>query len=440
MDIPRKRFPHDLIAISISIATVFVAYFVADRIYERMAHIEDEMAYIWQAQAIAGGDLVLPSPPNPKSFLIPFVIDYNGVRFSKYPPGWPVILAIGFLTGLRDWVNPLLSGLSIWLLYVLTKRITSSPTGLLAILLMLTSPMFLMLSGTFLSHTWSLVITLGFILAWLDIFLGQGDRKPTPEWLLILVAGFSLGVLVLTRPMTALGIGIPFIIHGFVLFARGDKATLVRIVMIGLLAGVVGLLLFAWQFAVTGDALQNPYTLWWEYDKVGFGPGFGRWEGGYTPDLAWFNLRYSFNKSGGDLLGWGNLWWLFLPFGIWSLRRKAGGWLVAGIFPGLLLAYSLYWIGSWLYGPRYYFEGLITLTILSAAGYFLAGWRWDAHPQNPGRAGIDSVSGAQPVCLPACSLAGNARFIRHQPREIGIFPNSRCSKVDSSAGDCASGK
>jgi len=33
-----------------------------------MAHIEDEMAYLWQAQAIAGGKLTLPSPPGANSF------------------------------------------------------------------------------------------------------------------------------------------------------------------------------------------------------------------------------------------------------------------------------------------------------------------------------------------------------------------------------------
>jgi hypothetical protein len=385
------------LALLIAVAAIFVTYFVADRIYERMSHLEDEMAYLWQAQAISSGDLVLPSPPNPKSFMTPFVVDHNGMRFSKYPPGWSIILSVGIRVGLRDWVSPLLSALSIWLLYLLTKRITSPMTGLLAIFLMFTSPMFWMLSGTFLSHIWSLVLTLGFALAWLDIFsrkehasssgdLGNVPHKnnlvpfalfvdrPAPRWMLILVAGLSLGVLVLTRPMTAAGVGIPFFLHGLVLLVRGDKSTRIQVLTIGMLAGMVVLLLFAWQFAVTGDLMQNPYTLWWKYDKVGFGSDVGRWKDGYTPDLGWFNIKYSLNKSQGDLLGWGKLWWLFLPFGIWSLRRKVGGWLTAGIFPGLMLAYVLYWIGSWLYGPRYYFEGLITLTVLSAAGIsWLAG-------------------------------------------------------------------
>jgi hypothetical protein len=402
----RKVPPIDLIALFISIATVFIAYFVADRIYERMPHFEDEMAYVWQAQAIAGGDLVLPSPPNPKSFLTPFVIDYNDVRFSKYPPGWPAALAFGFLSGLEDWVNPLWAGLGIWLLYLLAKRITTPAVGLLAVLLMLTSPMFWLLSGSLLSHAWSLVLTLGFVLAWLDtfdvnreaseekkeksfaFFPGTARRgrcaslavqKP-PKWLTILVAGLSLGVLALTRPINAVGVVLPFFLHGIVLIVRGERSARMRVLAVGLLAAAIGGLIFAWQFAVTGDPLLNPYTLWWKYDKIGFGLGFGRWKDGHNLEHAWKNLLYSLQTlpgTGGDILGWGDLWWIFLPFGMWALRRKLSAWLVAGIFPALLLVYIPYWIGSWQYGPRYYYEGMLSITILSAAGVtWLAGDGW----------------------------------------------------------------
>jgi len=358
-----------------------------------MAHFEDEMAYVWQAQAIASGDLVLPSPPNPKSFMTPFVIDHNGVRFGKYPPGWPAVLALGFETGLEDWINPILAGLGIWLLYLLAKRITSGPIGLLTIFLMLTSPMFWLLSGSSLSHAWSLVLTLGFVLAWLDIFKYNGHTvrqtrkggtnsisflyKPVPRWMLILVAGLSLGVLVLTRPMNAVGVALPFFIHGIFLLARGDKSTRMCLLTIGLLAAFAGGLLFAWQFAVTGDPLLNPYTLWWKYDKYGFGEGYGRWGDGHTMDHAMYIIEYSLwspRGTRGDVFGWENLWWIFLPFGLWALRNKLSAWLVTGIFPALLLAYIPYWIGSWQYGPRYYYEGMLALTILSAVGIFwLAG-------------------------------------------------------------------
>jgi hypothetical protein len=71
-----------VIALGLSLLAVLAAYLVHERVFERLAHIEDEMAYVWQAQAIAGGHLTVESPPDPKSFLFPFVIDLNGQRFG----------------------------------------------------------------------------------------------------------------------------------------------------------------------------------------------------------------------------------------------------------------------------------------------------------------------------------------------------------------------
>lgn len=407
-----KKYPNlvDRLAMLLSLVTILAAYWMADRVYERMAHFEDEMAYVWQAQAISGGDLALPSPPNPKTFLTPFVIDYHGLRFGKYPPGWPTVLALGFLSGLQDWVNPFLAGLGIWLLYLLAKRLTTPAIGLLAVILMLASPMFWLLSGSMLSHAWSLVLTLGFVLAWIDTFNQKADPGPPsrpaeprragddpgeiknladssefvakgpPIWLTVLVAGLSLGVLALTRPMDAVGVALPFFVHGLFLLIRGDRLARVRVISIGLIAALVAGLVIAWQFALTGNPLLNPYTLWWKYDKVGFGLGYGRWEDGHNLEHAWKNIQYSLQANpgtGDDILGWGNLWWIFLPFGLWTLRQNRSAWLVAGIFPSLLLVYVPYWIGSWEYGPRYYYEGMLSITILSGAGVaWLAGEGW----------------------------------------------------------------
>ena len=137
----------DYTALFISILAIIGSYFVHDHIFERMAHIEDEMAYVWQAQVIARGNLTLPSPPEPDSFLIPFVIDYNDQRFGKYPIGFPVILALGEKFNLRYLINAFLGGLGVWFTYRLGKRIFSETVGLLAAGLTASSPFFLMNSG-----------------------------------------------------------------------------------------------------------------------------------------------------------------------------------------------------------------------------------------------------------------------------------------------------
>jgi hypothetical protein len=364
----------DRVALLFSLLAVLAAYLIADRVFERMAHLEDEMAYLWQAQVIARGKLALPSTPNPKSFLYPFVVDYNGQRFGKYPLGWPVVLAIGEKFGARSWVNSILAGIGIWLTYLLGKKLMGTTVGLLAAGLTLTSPFFLMNSGSLLSHPLGLVLSLAFVLGWLDAFIYPGFK---PRWLPALAAASALGLLVLTRPFTAFAIGLPFAVHALYLLVRGDNATRRLVITLGLVAVAIGSIHLLWQYAVTGNPLKNPYELWWPYDKVGFGPGVGRISGGHTLYQAWINTKFNIVVGIRDLFGWANLSWIFLPFGIAAVVRDRNWRSILPItaFISLFVFYFAYWIGAWVFGPRYYYEGLFSLTILSAAGIaFLAGW------------------------------------------------------------------
>lgn len=418
----------DRIALLLSLLGILAGYLVQDRVFESMAHLEDEMAYVWQAQAIAGGHLTVPSPVEPKSFLIPFVIDYNGQRFGKYPLGWPAMLAIGEFFGLRHLVNPLLAGLCIWLTYRLARRLFGETVGLLSAGLMLTSPFFLMNAGSLLSHPFGLVLTLAFSLGWLDAFCSPAARgsdaddisarNPRIITLATLTAAGSLGLMALSRPFTAAAIALPFAIHGLYLLVRGPVPIRRRLLIFGLIAGGLSLLHFLWQYAVTGDPLLNPYTLWWAYDKIGFGPGIGHVQGGHTLDQAWINTRHSLLVGYFDLFGWPYYSWIFMIPGLWPLLRPlpsllpihrssnndiettdidnprtfegtseilrasiSQGILVICVLPCLVILYMAYWIGSSLFGPRYYFEGLHAAVMLSGLGIaWLAGW-----PTTPGQ-------------------------------------------------------
>ncbi|OGO27123.1 MAG: hypothetical protein A2136_11005 [Chloroflexi bacterium RBG_16_54_11] len=356
---------------------------VTQRVFEGIPHIEDEVAYVWQARALADGHLKIPSPPHPRSYLVPFVVDYQGERFGKYPPGWPALLSVAIQLGVRAWINPLLAGLGVWLTYQLGRRFFSPLVGLLAAGLTVSSPFFLMNSGSLLSHPFGLVLSASFAIVWLEAFwddkrgTGAEDHASYPKkrWRLTILAALLLGVLILTRPMTAMAVALPFTIHGIYLLLRSDRVTRLRLLAFGLLAiGFVGLYLL-WQHALTGDAWLNPYTLWWPYDKVGFGPGHGRDPGGHNLRLAWVNTRHNLDVGRYDLFGWGAFSWVFLPFGLWAARRNPQGLLTGSVVTSMVLVYMTYWIGGALFGPRYYYEGLFSLTLITAAGIaWLAGW------------------------------------------------------------------
>lgn len=364
----------DWIAIALSLLAFLAAFLVASRVFENIAHIEDEIAYVWQAQAIAGGHLSVSSPPHPRSFLVPFVVDYDGQRFGKYPLGWPALLGIGVRLGIRNFVNPILAALGVWFTYRLGKNLFGEVVGLLAAGLTLTSPFFLMNSGSLLSHPLGLVLCLAFVLAWLDAF---DSRNTSPRIIPTLTAASTLGLLALTRPWTAVAIGLPFAFHGIYLLIKGNWDTRRHVLAVGAIALLLGSLNFLWQYAVTGDFTLNPYTLWWDYDKIGFGPGYGLTKSGHSLHIAWINTRFSLRVGYSDLFGWAKYSWVFLPFGLIAatVKRNWQALLSGSVVLSLGLLYLAYWVGAWLYGPRYYYEGLFSLTLLTGAGIaFLAGW------------------------------------------------------------------
>lgn len=372
----------DILALLLAIAGLLASALVTQRTFEAIPHIEDEIAYVWQANAMVEGHLTIPSPPHDRSFMVPFVVDYKEERFGKYPPGWPAMLSIAIQSGTRSWINPLLAGLAVWLTYLLGKRIFSEFVGLLAAGLTVTSPFFLMNSGSLLSHPFGLVLSSLFALGWLETFWDKDAAKTVENpshvrkecWYTILSA-LALGVLILTRPMTALAVSVPFSIHGLYLLIGSNARTRLRLFVFGLTALLFVGLYFLWQYSLTGNALLNPYTLWWPYDKVGFGPGHGRGPLGHTLNLAWINTRHSLDIGSYDLFGWGSYSWIFLPFGLWAARRNPKGLLIGSVVVSLVLTYMTYWIGATLFGPRYYYEGFFSLTLVSAAGIaWLAGW------------------------------------------------------------------
>ncbi|MGD2207486.1 MAG: glycosyltransferase family 39 protein, partial [Anaerolineae bacterium] len=348
------------------LATSAVAYFA----FERLPHLEDEVAYLFQAKTMAMGRLTVPSPSHPDSFWTPFVLDHRGRRFGKYPPGWPAVLALGVLARVPWLANPLLAALALYLVYRLGKALYDERIGLLAAALGLTSPLFLVLGGSFLSHMASLVSLLLFSL-WF-VWTAQGRSR----WF-ALGAGLALGIAFLTRSLTAIAYASPFIVYSLVQVIRRRQPHWRRYLFLALAGGATAALLPLYQWAVTGDPWLTPYVLWWPYDRIGFGPDIGAMPGGHSPHYAWLNLKQDLSRSATDVLGWPSLSWLPLLTGVLLRPRRPRDWALLAPFTCLVMAYIFYWIGSpaRLWGPRYYFAGFGGLWLLSAVGLCKA-WDW----------------------------------------------------------------
>lgn len=112
--------------ILICLTAFFTIALLSDRIFEHLPHSEDEAAYLFQAKVFAQNHLAAPTPPLRQAFWSPFVVDYQGQRFGKYPPGWPFLLSLGVRLGEPWLVNATLAAITLaliaWLGHCFCRR------------------------------------------------------------------------------------------------------------------------------------------------------------------------------------------------------------------------------------------------------------------------------------------------------------------------------
>lgn len=170
---------HHLIALLLVFFAAAMSALVSRAVFERLPHLEDEVAYLYQAKTLAGGQLVTAIPEPRRAFWQPFVVDYEptGMRFGKYSLGWPLLLAPGVLAGQPWLVNALCAALTVALVYRLGRELFGPDAGVIAAALTAFSPMALLLNGTLMGHTAALLAVALFMYALLRVERGRARRN-----------------------------------------------------------------------------------------------------------------------------------------------------------------------------------------------------------------------------------------------------------------------
>jgi 4-amino-4-deoxy-L-arabinose transferase-like glycosyltransferase len=371
------------------VAVFALATLIAWAVFDAMPHLEDEHANLFQADVFAAGRVTVDVPRDVDSFFVPFVINTaEGKRFGKYPPGYPLLLALGVAVGQPWLINPLAAALGVLGTYLLGRDLFDRDAGLLGAALVAISPMYLLLAGTLLAHSTSIATLMFF--AWAFV---RARRPATPRRALFgIAAGLLLGWTAITRPWTALAVALPFMLLGLwdVLRSRGRDLPLYATMTCA--AALVCLIQLWFNLAATGSATVNTYRMWWSYDTVGFGLGHGRSQQGHTLAVGFHNLKLDMAEFPAALFGWPEprgvvLAWVPIALGLlWPARWRAGAvdrlapvasfvsgiakeWALLLPATALILAQTAYWArGSSLYGPRYYAEAIPFLAIIAARG------------------------------------------------------------------------
>ncbi len=148
--------------------------------------------------AAAGDDDTVPHPvPHALSVSPPSAAPQ---AMAKYPPGWPLCLALGYrMAGLRGamWVNPLLTIISALAMLLLTRELFGAAAAAICTFAWVTAPMHLMYMTYPLAHSADVAFTL---LA----FLFSTRWARSHRWGWALPAGLCAGFMPLIRPTSVI--------------------------------------------------------------------------------------------------------------------------------------------------------------------------------------------------------------------------------------------
>ncbi len=227
--------------------------------------VHDEQAYVLQAQIFARGRWTGEPPPIPEFFEQTHVFVEPQLA-SKYPPGNSLMLVPGIWAGLPGLMPLFFTAAAGGLLFAIARRLTDSWLAVLAWVLWSTSSVGLMWRASYYSQ--NLDTALWLLSLWALVRWTTDVRR---LWLAVVACGFA--AMYLTRPLTAVALGVPAAV---VVFAVVWRYRLFGQTVVALaLAAPVLFVNPLWHQKTTGDWRANPYSeysrQYMPFEKPGFG-------------------------------------------------------------------------------------------------------------------------------------------------------------------------
>jgi len=377
------------------LSLVYGLYLVNQHILHSFLSSADEHSCYFLAECLRKGKLYVDLPPLADFFKVVHVGMRDGKWFSVYPPGWPLIWAFGLQFNIVDWLNPVLSALSIFFFYKAGMRLFGRAPTLLGLAFMILNPFFMFTAASYFSHATCLLMISVFLysfLRWCEDY--KRGRDPV-GWASL--CAFAVGYGLMTRYLTMAAIVGPFLLyHYFPIFFdwRGWRKGVLPFtfkrpklrkcdwIAIGIIAVFMVLILYQ-NYLVTGKAFRAPN----KYDKSWERLGFRK---AYTPvDGFLFLIGRVFY-----LMDWFApavvAAYLLLIFNLRGLKRLStseadpGKTFLRNLFrlSMVFIAFAYFFYYSWggnQWGPRYYWEGIPFLCI-AVADWVVSLWRGGSLP------------------------------------------------------------
>ncbi|WP_435064363.1 ArnT family glycosyltransferase [Halobaculum sp. EA56] len=283
----------------LALAGALVALVVAGEVFPFRSLNHDEGVYLQQAELLLAGRLFL-RPPVEDAFRPWFFVESPRGLYSKYAPVPAAVFALGRLLG---GYTVALAGIAAGLVagtVALGRELFDARVGLLAGVLLLATPLFVVHAGVFLPYALTTALNVAFAVSYL-----RGERRGSRRDATL--AGVAVGLAFFARPYTAVLFALPFVAHAVVTLAASGawrvplaaaglvrspanghaRGLFVRRAVTAALGSAGVLVTLGYNAAVTGDPLVFPYLAFAPEDGVGFGEReiLGH-EVNYTVDLG----------------------------------------------------------------------------------------------------------------------------------------------------------
>jgi hypothetical protein len=344
----------------LSITLLFLCY-LALIVYHSYPFCMDEYNYVYQAKIFASGHQYLIAHGHLSPLIDKSMVWFKGKLFTKYAPGWPAILSLGTLIGLPGAVNPLLSVLTLLLLFKLSASYVGRKYALLAVLLMATNSAFLGYGASFFAHS----ATLFFCTAALYSHRLY-QLRPTAK--MAAINGALLGLAALVRPLDGLCFFLVLSCSLLILIKGSRRYLDFGIFCASATIFVVGL--YAYNYSLVGVWTIATYPVWDMEFRL-------RFNGTELSEKASEMLKFYAHSL--NTYSWRNLTEFFLPmFGYCMsaltlcafVSHKRKRLIIYGALPLVfVLLYAFHDEFGWpLYGVRYWYPALAGLVVLLGEG------------------------------------------------------------------------
>jgi hypothetical protein len=347
-----------LAALALALSAGYVQYYLHGG-----PRIVDATSYFLQARALSHGHVAFPIPSPSGNFRGRFLLASGDARSLSviFPPGYPAVLAIGFLVHAPMLVGPAIgAGLVVVTAALALRLFSDRNVALLAAALSAVCAVLRYHTADTMSHGWSALLLA------LTLLLSQGRGSWSAS-----LAGASAGLLVATRPVTG--------VVALLLVVLASRKSPRRLVCAALASVPPIVFLVVEQRIATGTWLGSTQLAYYaladsppDCFRYGFGAGIGcRFEHG---DFVLAHLAHGYGALAAfgttlrrlkmHLADAGNAE-LFSPVLVFALARALGtgkGRLAAVGVLGIVLAYApFYFDGNYPGGGARLFSDVLPL-------------------------------------------------------------------------------